>query len=243
MARLQRVALAADRFERALPARQPVQGQINEPVLHDLRFRALLGADAWSRLPPAVCERFSKHLLPGAAVTYVGEIVESRKLWQGRVLAQLARLIGAPLPLYDDTGVPAVVSVTEDAACGGQFWTRMYGRKRGFPQVIHSSKRFAGPTGLEEYLGLGFGIALVVSADTQALHFHSDHYFFALGGRRLRLPRWLSPGALTISHVDRGGGWFAFVLALRHHWLGELVSQTGLFRESVTRDAREADHD
>ena len=239
MARLQRVALAANRLGRVVPAREPAE----RPVLRDLRFRALLGAPAWSRLPPAVRERFSKRLQPGAAVTYVGEIVESRKLWPGRVLAQLCRLIGAPLPLYDDIGVPAVVTVTEDAACAGQFWTRMYGRRRGFPQVIHSSKRFAGPTGLEEYLGLGFGIALAVSADTQALHFHSDHYFFALGHRRLRLPQWLAPGALTISHVDRGAGWFAFVLSLQHPLFGELVSQTGLFRESCALDARHANHD
>lgn len=238
MARLERVALAADRLGMGLPVPElpPAPQPGHAPVLRDLRFRALLGAAAWSRLPPAVCERFSKRLQPGAAVTYVGEIVDSRKLWPGRVLVQLCRLIGAPLPLYDDIGVPAVVTVTEDSACAGQFWTRMYGRRRGFPQVIHSSKRFAGPTGLEEYLGLGFGIALSVSADSQALHFHSDHYFLALGGRRLRLPRWFSPGALTISHVDRGCGWFAFVLSLRHPLLGELVSQTGLFRESTTRE-------
>jgi len=231
MARLQRAAhLAEAATECTLPA--------DAPTLRDLRFRALLGAQAWALLPAAVCERFSKRLLPGAAVTYVGEIVASRKRWPGRVLAQLCRLIGAPLPLYDDIGVPAVVTVTEDAACGGQFWTRMYGRRRGFPQVIHSSKRFGGPTGLEEFLGRGFGIALRVSADHQALHFNSDHYFFAIGGRRLRWPRWLAPGLLTISHVDRGAGWFAFVLTLRHPLLGELISQTGLFRESFARDLK-----
>jgi hypothetical protein len=75
-----------------------------------------------------------------------------------------------------------------------------------------ATSRSAGPTGLEEYLGCGFGIALTVSADTQALHFHSDHYFVARGAVRLRLPRWLEPGALTISHIERDDGWFAFVL-------------------------------
>ncbi len=236
MIRLQTALRAEARPERRESAE-------NGPALDDLRFRALLGAAAWSRLPPAVCERFSKRLCAGAAVTYVGEIVESRKLWPGKVLTQLCRLIGAPLPLYDDIGVPAVVSVTEDAASGGQFWTRMYGRKRGFPQVIHSSKRFAGPTGLEEYLGRGFGIALAVSADSQALHFHSDHYFLAVGRWRVRLPKWLEPGALTISHIDCGEGWFAFALSLRHRYFGELISQTGLFRESYTRDMREARRD
>jgi hypothetical protein len=200
-------------------------------ALHDLRFSALLGAATWSRLPSAIRRRFSRRLDAGAAVTYAGEVVESRRTRFGKLLAELCRLIGAPLPLSDDVAVPAVVTVTEDGATGGQFWTRMYGRTRGFPQVIHSSKRFAGPTGLEEYLGCGFGIALTVSADARALHFHSDHYFVLLGAVRLRVPRWLGPGALTISHIERGGGWFAFVLALHHPLFGEIIHQTGLFRE------------
>ena len=215
------------------PARRPRTDP--EDSLPDLRFRALLGQAAWSILPAAVRARFSKRLGPGLAVTYVGEIVESRKSRIGRLVAQLCRPIGAPLPLDDDTGVPAVVTVTEDAHGGGQFWTRMYGRARGFPQVIHSAKRFAGPTGLEEYLGRGFGIALTVRADDRALHFHSHHYFLRLGPRRWRLrwrlPGWLAPGALTISHVDRGDGRFAFVLALHHRLFGEIIAQTGVFRE------------
>ena len=207
--------------------------------LLDLRFRALLGEAGWNRLPQAVRERFSKRLRPGMAVTYVGEITESRRTRAGQALAQLCRPIGAPLPLYDDLGVAAVVTVTEDGRTGGQFWTRMYNQAHGFPQVIHSSKRFAGPTGLEEYLGWGFGIALTVSADETALHFHSGHYFLALGPARLRLPAWLAPGALTISHIDQGDGGFAFVLDLRHPLLGQMLRQVGVFRERPARDLQE----
>jgi hypothetical protein len=233
----------------ALKRTDPRFFRVSRPVravacgLHDLRFRTLLGESAWARLPLAVRERFSKRLAAGAAVTYAGEIVESRRNRIGWLVAQACRLIGAPLPLNDDIGAPAVVTVTEDAASGGQFWTRMYGRRRGFPQVIHSSKRFAGPTGLEEYLGGGFGIALSLSADDQALHFHSDHYFLCLAGWRLRLPGWLAPGALTISHIDRDGGCFAFVLALRHPIFGELVNQTGLFRERLDSKPEEPSND
>jgi len=218
-----------------LVAENPIEEGLQQPVgdglLHDIRFRTLLGSEAWAALPAAVRERFSKRLSAGAAVTYVGEIVESRSTFIGRVLAQACRLIGGPLPLYNDVGVPAVVTVTEDAVTGGQIWTRMYGQTCGFPQVIHSSKRFAGSTGLEEYLGWGFSIALRVSADKQALHFHSEHYFLRLAGLRLRLPQWLSPGDLMISHVDRGDGCFAFVLMLKHPLLGEIIGQVGLFRE------------
>jgi hypothetical protein len=102
-------------------------------VLHDLRFRALLGIAAWSCLPATVRQRFSKRLAAGAGVTYAGEIVESRRSRFGALMAQLCRLIGAPLPLCDDIGVPAVVTVTEDGATGGQFWTGMYGQRHGFP--------------------------------------------------------------------------------------------------------------
>lgn len=209
----------------------------------DPRFAALLGADAWLRLPSAVRQRFGKALGLRTSVTYAGEIVECRRTRLGKWLALLCRLIGAPLPLHDHIGVPAAVTVFADGATGGQHWTRIYGRPRGFPQVIHSTKRFAGPTGLEEYLGCGFGVALTVSADAQALHFHSDHYFVSFGAFRLRLPHRLDPGALTVSHVERGGGNFAFVLSLRHPRFGEIIRQTGVFHECVASGDKEGRQD
>src|SRR5215472_7117293 len=116
--------------------------------LHDLRFRSLLGSPAWSLLPAAIRQRFSRRMDAGAVLTYAGVVVDSRSNRVGKLMAQLCRLIGAPLPLSDATGVPAVVTVTEDATSGVQFWTRIYGRVNGFPQVVNSSKRFRGPTGL-----------------------------------------------------------------------------------------------
>jgi hypothetical protein len=205
----------------------------------DLRFSTLLDAASWSRLPHAIRSRFAKRLFPGASVTYAGHVLECQRTRFGMFLAHAARLIGAPLPLYEDYGTPATVTVTEDSATGGQFWTRIYGRRRGFPQVIHSSKRFAGPTGLEEYLGRGFGIALTVHADAQALHFRSDHYFLHLGRRRVRLPCWLAPGALSISHIERPDGWFEFTLTLRHRLFGEIIRQTAEFRERTIPNFQE----
>jgi len=200
-------------------------------ALGDLRFRALLGAEQWSSLAPAIRRRFSKRLADSRTALYAGEIIETRMTRVGRLLAQLARLVGGPLPLSRDAGMPATVTVTEDPVTGGQFWTRIYGRRRGFPQVIHSSKRFQGPTGLEEYLGRGLGMALTLDGAGNALHFRSDHYFVQLFGRRVRLPFWLSPGATTVSHIDLGGGRFGFVLELRHRLLGVLIRQAGLFRD------------
>jgi hypothetical protein len=141
-------------------------------ALGDLRFRALVPEADWGQLPLPIRRRFSKRLADGETAVYVGEILETRLSRAGWLFAQLLRLIGAPLPTARDAHVPSVVTVTEEMATGGQIWTRLYARRRSFPQVIHSSKRFAGRTGLEEYVGYGIGMALTVAVERGALeHF------------------------------------------------------------------------
>jgi Domain of unknown function (DUF4166) len=212
-------------------------GPCSEPALdaalHDLRFRALLSDDDWKRLPQATRRRFSKRLADGATAIYVGEVIEISFSRIGWWLAQIARLIGGPLPTSADTHVPSIVTVTEDAATSGQVWTRIYARRNGFPQVIHSSKRFAGPTGLEEYLGFGVGMALRIVVDGQSLLFRSAGYFVQAGSLKLSLPAFLTPGALTVTHADLGDGEFQFTLEIVHPRFGMLVRQSAVFREGT----------
>jgi hypothetical protein len=206
------------------PAPAPCRDDAESP------FARLLGA-RWLFLPPATRRRFLRRIACGACVAYLGEVIECRMSRAGWLLAQAARLVGAPLPLGTEAGVSACVSVTADGEGHGQYWTRQYGRAQGFPQVIHSVKRFAGPTGLEEYLGLGLGIALRLEEAGGSLLFVSDHYFLKIGALRLRLPNWAMPGALTVGHHDIGGGRFLFSLDLVHPWLGELVHQLCVFAD------------
>ena len=205
-----------------------------EILLDDGRFRALLAADDWGRLPLAIWRRFSKRLPGGGTIVYVGEVEESRHSRIGWWIAQLVRAIGGPLPTGTETRVPMVVTVTEDAASGGQIWTRICARSRGFPQVIHSAKRFAGPTGLEEYVGFGISMALRLRVEDAALLFESAGYSLSFGRLRLALPEWLTPGALTVTHFDLGGGAFRFTLGVVHPRWGELVHQSAVFREALS---------
>ena len=199
----------------------------------DNRFRKLLGEDDWMRLPAAVRRRFGKRLKGGVSVTYQGKVVAMQMNWAGKLLTNAARLIGAPLPFdMSSNGQPAVVVVTEDVASDGQFWVRQYGRAKGFPQVVHSSKRFAGPSGLEEYIGYGIGMALKVEAEDDALLFKSDGYFVQVMGRKMRLPRFLSPGALVIGHHDLGEHNFMFSLRLNNRLFGPLIAQDCLFQDA-----------
>jgi hypothetical protein len=205
----------------------------SDDSLGDLRFRALLADDDWAALPLPVRRRFSKRLAGGRTVVYAGEVLETRMSRPGWCLAQMARLIGGPLPTSRDVNMPSVVTVTEDMASGGQIWTRLYARRGGFPQIIHSAKRFAGPTGIEEYLGRGFGMALRIGVRNGVLVFRSEGYFLEVFGRRFWLPGWLSPGIMTVLHSELGDGRFEFALDVSHPRFGTLIRQRAAFREAA----------
>ena len=146
----------------------------------------------------------------------------------GWLRAQAAPLIGGPLPVSRAAHHPSVVTVTEDVATQGQHWTRLYARRSGFPQVVHSSKRFAGPTGLEEYVGRGIGMALTIYVKDAALIFRAAHYCatrrFPHACRRLTR-------SLSVTHAELGDGRF---LQARDHppAVGRLICQTAAFQEA-----------
>jgi Domain of unknown function (DUF4166) len=203
-------------------------------LIDDHRFRALLSAEDWGRLPLAIWRRFSKRLADGKTMVYVGEVDQASISLAGWFVAQMVRLIGGPLPTGAETGVPVIVAVTEDAASGGQIWIRMTGRRRGFPQVISSCKRFAGPTGLEEYVGCGISVALRICVADEALVFRSVSYVLQIGRSRWPLPDWLTPGDLTVTHADLGGDAFRFTLEIVHPHLGGLLRQSAVFKEATS---------
>ncbi len=219
------IALRADYEDRPKPGAEIV------PAV-DVRFRALLPDGDWAKLPPAIQRRFSKRLANGATSVYVGEVREMRVSRLGWLLTQVLRLIGGPLPVSISAHAPSIVTVTEDIATGGQIWTRLYVRSNGFPQVIHSSKRFAGPTGLEEYIGFGIGMGLTINVVNAVLVFRSANYFVQLGKWRIPLPSWVTPGMITVGHEELGNNRFLFTLEVVHPRFGLLVRQSAAFRES-----------
>lgn len=195
----------------------------------DDRFKTLLGADAWHRLPKRVKARFSKFLSPDSIVVYRGRVLTSKLNRAGQVLARLAWLIGSPLPLDNDATGPATVIVTLNRKTSAQNWTRAYPRRCGTLQTIASEKRFQGPTGLEEYVGYGVGMTLRVSENNQSLVFSSERFFFEAGPLRLWVPARLAPGQMTIIHRDRGAGLFEFELRLEHPVFGLMLHQLAEF--------------
>lgn len=205
---------------------------LTETQVEDDRFRRLLSPADWAALPVAVRRRFSIKVVGGASVIYRGRTVHLKMNAAGWLLAQAARMIGAPFPLdLNSNSRAAVVAVTDDPKSDGQVWTRLYARNAGFPQMVNSAKTFCGPTGLEEHVGGGVGMSLVLAVDRGALLFKSADYFLTVFGFRLWLPRWLAPGAMTIGHHDLGPNGFAFTLTLDHPIFGRLIEQATIFTD------------
>jgi hypothetical protein len=195
-----------------------------------MRFARLAG-ESWSRLPASIRRRFSRHLADGERIVYLGEVAATHMTLVGRLVAQLARLVGAPLPLEASGSVPVTVIVTGSERLGGQVWTRIYERERGFPQVIQSVKSFGGATGLEEIVGRGVGMRLRLSVRDGALLFRSAGYFIRCLGVQLSLPNWLTPGVIEVVHREQAGGKFSFSLSVTHVWAGHVIDQIAFFCE------------
>ena len=213
-----------------LPGRRP--GAAPDEVDH--RFRDLLGDAAWASLPLAVRRRFARRLSSGGKRIFHGTVTSTRLSRAGRLIARLARIVGSPLPDQDGATGPATVLVTESPGLGGQIWTRTYSRPGRFPQTINSVKRFSGPTGIEESLGYGLVMRLHLEVEQGALVFASSGYDLEVGGMRLSLPHWLTPGTCTITHRADGPERFTFTLRLEHPWLGLLALQVAEFVEART---------
>jgi hypothetical protein len=196
----------------------------------ETRFATLAG-EAWMRLPAAIRRRFSRHLADGRRIVYLGEVAATHMTVVGHLVAQLARLVGAPLPLEASGGVPVTVIVTGSERLGGQVWTRIYDRAGGFPQVIQSVKRFGGATGLEEIVARGVGMRLRLGVRDRALVFRSAGYFIRCLGVELSLPHWLTPGVIEVVHREESAGQFSFSLSVTHSWAGHVIDQRAFFRE------------
>ena len=196
----------------------------------ETRF-ARLAADSWMQLPATIRRRFSRHLADGERIVYLGDVAATRMSIVGRLVAQLARLCGAPLPLEAGGRVPVTVIVTGSPRLCGQVWTRIYNRAQGFPQVIQSLKRFGGATGLEEIVAHGVGMRLKLSVRDGALVFRSAGYFIRCLGVQISLPNWLTPGAIEVVHREEACGRFSFSLSVTHWWAGPIIDQVAFFRE------------
>lgn len=195
-----------------------------------LDISTLVGEAAWSQLSPAIKRRFAA---AHADVTYQGSMaLHTSRV--GRLFALAARLLGSPLAGARHQAVDARVSVRGDGQ-GGVIWERELGKGSG-SQRVQSTKRL-GPDGqLEECTTGGLAMHLATSVQNGALVFESRGYFLLLGGLRLSIPAWFTPGICRVEHSDVhddgiGPGRFRFTMTMTHPLWGQTFHQTGIFSD------------
>jgi len=193
------------------------QGRKDAPAIQPApSFRTLLGEAAWARLAAPIRKRFG----PGSTV---GDFAGAARLTSSRfgdLIAHLMVLCGRPLPTLAG-GCEARVTIRPGAH--GAVWDRAY-RKAGRKwQHVRSIKRQIGAT-LYECRG-PIWMRLRLEERDGALAFISTGFFLALGPLRLRLPEWLTPGQLMVTHSDQGNGRFEFALTCDHALFGRVFDQ------------------
>ena len=198
-------------------------------------YQALLPNEHWEALPRAVKRRFGAEACEDRKEPkiYVGYIITHRQNWAGKLLAQIIRPFGAPLPLDTKEGDATIVSVLDNATGNGQIWSRLYARQAGVPQVIQSTKTFSGPTGLEEFIGLGLSIPLALHATNRGLEFKSSTIRLNMLGRTITSPRQICAGLLKVVHRDEGDDEFTFIMSLEHPVFGDLMYLEARYRDDV----------
>ncbi len=194
-----------------------------------VNVRECLGEADWRSLPKRVRRRFhaDTHDLSLGFDGAMEIVWCSRAGW---LFAQAARLIGSPVVALNSRNVRCTVRLYPDPHLGGTVWERVY-RHRGRQIVARTTKRTVdGGQPVESFCGFA-GMALDIFERDGALWFVADRYFLQFGKTRILLPRWMSPGRLSIEHRDIGNGRFRFVMRVVHPVLGLLFFQDGVFRD------------
>lgn len=212
-------------------------------------FQRLIGRDGWASLPQAVQRRFNYLAIGMIDERYIGRMQSMRVSRAGYWIGLLCRLIGNPLAGRAGSDVPVEISVFRDrSAKGGVVWERRYryaqpeaSAKRRYEPPVRSVKRVNRDGLLVETACFGIGMVLKVFARDGGIIFQSIRYQWALGPVTLRLPDWLTPGRIQVTHHAVGETQFRFTLTADHPWFGETFYQEGIFADVDPSPHRQED--
>ena len=195
-------------------------------------YDALVGKESWKKLHPAIQKRFSEKV--HQSVTYKGVMSEVYLSFAGKIFAQVCRIIGTPLALYEGKDVPMEVNVYPNDKLKGMTWERNYQYENRPSNKVISTKCVQVDGKLVEVVGFGFGMALKVYEKDRTLFFESENFFWELGNLKLRIPDWLTPGKTIVSQKAIDDELFEFKLEVRHSVLGRVFYQVGVFKAMAT---------
>lgn len=193
-------------------------------------IKAALG-DKWQNLSPKTQARFEIDPTHEIPKEYVGEMTEVGCSWVGALLANMTRLIGAPLIPYSEKNVPIDVTVFKKPENPAIYKKRTYRFKNHKPFTVLSWMKLGAKGQFQEFVGFGLGMNMILDAKDQKLCFLGQGYFLEIFGFCIPIPFFLSPGKALIIHSDHGDNAFRVRIEMRHPWFGLMYMQDGVFRD------------
>ncbi len=190
-------------------------------------FERVLGED-WTKLGAIVRRHYSLRPFTRDAVTVRGTMDE---VWHSnlvKVLLPLARLAGALVP-YRGRDVPVAVHYAAREGDGTLHWDRIFRFAERPPFHFRSHMECADGNEVIEFVRLGIGLRLAVTAEAGALVFRSRGYIWRLFGRDWRLPLHLVLGQAYVEERPADGDRFTMRMNLVHPLFGELFRYSGRF--------------
>jgi hypothetical protein len=194
-------------------------------------FQQALGP-AWERLGEVVRRHYAMAPFSGDQVCVRGVMSEVWHAPWATLLMPFGRLFGALVP-HTGSHVPIEVHYSCRPANAHLYWDRVF----HFPgrPLFHFRSHMEHDAGkgaeVIEYVRLGIGMRLAVSAEDGALVFRDLGYVWRIAGLRIPLPLGLLLGTAYVEErpdpddADR----FTMQMRLRHRWFGDVFRYSGRF--------------
>lgn len=190
-------------------------------------FQSVLGAD-WEKLGAVVRRHYFLRPFSNDYICVKGTMREVRHNAFAKLLIPFARVFGALVP-YEGQDVPIEVHYTAKPGDATIHWDRVFHFSGRAPFHFRSHMEQIGPNRVIEFVRLGVGMKLRVTAEQGALVFRDDGYIWRLFGVDVPLPLGLLMGSAYIEErpVDENG--FSMRMTLTHPLFGQLFRYEGRF--------------
>lgn len=190
-------------------------------------FESVLGAD-WAELGAIVRRHYRLRPFSHDSVTVYGSMDEVWHSALAKALLPMARLVGALVP-YRGRDVPIEVHYSARAGDGTLHWDRVFHFPGRSPFHFRSHMELAGGNEVIEFVRLGIGMRLAVTAEDGALVFRGRGYVWRLLGRDWPLPLGAVLGQAYVEERPAGPDRFTMRMTLVHPLFGELFRYSGRF--------------
>lgn len=201
---------------------RPAAAADRQPV-----FQAVLGPQ-WQALGEVIRRHYFLRPYSDDRITVSGVMHEVHHNWLARLMMPFARIAGALVP-YRGRDVPIDVHYDCRPDDGNIYWNRVFRFDGRPPFHFRSHMEQTGPGQVIEFVRLGIGLRLRVSAEDGALVFRDAGYVWRLFGLDVPLPVGLLLGRAYVEERPVDAERFSMKMHLRHPLFGEVFRYSGSF--------------